>query len=163
MFKILIRPPLYMYIYLHEVCTECSLNIVFFPRILGSLPPLPRQNSTAIGCTIYYQPIGVTVLSHCVERLKFSYSDVGEGGVPVNCEKTQYFLNTLYLEIRQISARNPPYVHWKSISYPLEIRWISIRKSVYPLEICQESSGYLDIQLPGFPPWTGYPKSFLKT
>ena len=31
--------------------TGCSLNIVFFPRILGSLPPLPRQLSTAIGCT----------------------------------------------------------------------------------------------------------------
>ena len=25
-----------------------------------------------------------------------SYSDVGEGGLTVNCEKTQFFLNTLY-------------------------------------------------------------------
>ena len=32
--------------------TGCSLNIVgFFLRILESLPPLPRQNSAAIGCT----------------------------------------------------------------------------------------------------------------
>ena len=64
----------------------------FFPRILESLPPLPRAHSAAIGCTKNYQPIGVTVYSHCVE------SDVGEGGVAVNCEKTQFFLNTLYLQ-----------------------------------------------------------------
>ena len=32
------------------------------------------------------------------ETLKVSYSDVGEGGVvAVNCEKTQFFMNTLYL------------------------------------------------------------------
>ena len=30
--------------------------------------------------------------------MKVSYSDVGEGGVAVKCEKTQYFLNTLYSE-----------------------------------------------------------------
>ena len=42
--------------------------------------------------------MGVTVHSHCVERaLQVSYSDVGEGGVAVNCEKTQFFLNTLYV------------------------------------------------------------------
>ena len=29
--------------------------------------------------------------------MKVSYSDVGEGGVAVICEKTQFFLNTLYL------------------------------------------------------------------
>ena len=48
-------------------CRGCSLNIVFFPRILESLPPLPHQHSAAIGCTKNYQPIGVTVHSHCVE------------------------------------------------------------------------------------------------
>ena len=42
----------------------------FFPRILESLPPLPRQNSAAIGCTKIYQPIGVTVHSHCVESFE---------------------------------------------------------------------------------------------
>ena len=31
--------------------------------------------------------------------LKVSYSDVGEGGVAVNCEKPQFFLNTLYENI----------------------------------------------------------------
>ena len=31
--------------------TGYSLNIVFFSRILKSLPPLPRQHSAAIGCT----------------------------------------------------------------------------------------------------------------
>ena len=30
--------------------------------------------------------------------MKVSYSDVGEGGVSVNCEKIQFFLNTLYIE-----------------------------------------------------------------
>ena len=70
--------------------------------------PLPRQHAAAIGC---YQPIGVltlqvhshcvesfegltmgvTVNSHCVGALKVSYSDVGEGGVAVNCEKNTIF------------------------------------------------------------------------
>ena len=72
--------------------TGCSLNIVyFFPRILESLPLLPRQHSAAIGCTKKYQPIGVTVHSHCVESFEgISYSDVGEGGVAVNCEKHNF-------------------------------------------------------------------------
>ena len=43
---------------------------VFFPRVLESLPPLPRQHSAAIGCTKNCQPIGVTVHSHCVESFK---------------------------------------------------------------------------------------------
>ena len=52
------------------VHTGCSLNIVFFPRIFESLPPLPRQHSAAIGCTKNYQPIGVTVHSHYVESFE---------------------------------------------------------------------------------------------
>ena len=47
--------------------TVCSLNIVFLSKILESLPPLPRQHSAAICCTKNYQPIGVTVHSHCVD------------------------------------------------------------------------------------------------
>ena len=34
-----------------KVNTGCSLNIVFFPRILKSLSPFPRQHSASIGCT----------------------------------------------------------------------------------------------------------------
>ena len=34
-----------------KISTGRSLNIVFFSRILESLPPLPRQHSAAIGCT----------------------------------------------------------------------------------------------------------------
>ena len=66
---------------------------VFFPRILESLPPLPHQHLAAIRCTKNYQPIGVTLHLHCVEsfELKVSYSDVGEGGVAVNCEKNIIF------------------------------------------------------------------------
>ena len=60
--------------------TGCSVNVVFSPRILESLSPLPHLHSAAIGCTEDYQPIGVTVHSHCVGRvLKVSSSDVGEG------------------------------------------------------------------------------------
>ena len=32
-----------------------------------------------------------------MRALKVFYSDVGEGGVAVNCEKTQFFRNTLYI------------------------------------------------------------------
>ena len=37
--------------------------------------------------------------SHCVDSFEGLYGDVDEGGVAVNCEKTQIFLNTLYLII----------------------------------------------------------------
>ena len=73
--------------------TGCSLNIVFFPRILESLLPLPLQHSAAIACTKNYQPIGVIVHSHCVESL---HRYVGEGWIAVDIGKTQFFLNTLY-------------------------------------------------------------------
>ena len=64
---------------------------VFFSRILESLPTLPRQHSTSIGCKKNYQPIGLTVHSHCVqsfENLLQRY--VGEGGIAVNCEKHNF-------------------------------------------------------------------------
>ena len=39
--------------------------------------------------------------------LKVSYSDVGEGGVSVNCEKKHnFFLNTLYLVLLKLSLSN---------------------------------------------------------
>ena len=75
--------------------TECSLDIVFFPRILESLPPLPRQHSAAIGCT--KNTIGVTVHSHCIESFESLLRRCRQrkGGFAVNCEKTQFFLKTL--------------------------------------------------------------------
>ena len=70
---------------------------VFFPRILESLPPLPRQHSAAIGCTKNYQPIGMTVDLHSVESFEGLLQRCRrEGGVAVNGEKTQYLKNTLY-------------------------------------------------------------------
>ena len=80
-------------IYIH---TGCSLNIAFFPRILESLPPLPRQHSTVIRLLLVVQKLPAN-RSDCTLALclKVSYSDVGEGGVAVNFEKTQFFLNTL--------------------------------------------------------------------
>ena len=71
--------------------------LCFFPRILESLPSLPRQHSAVIGCAKKYKPIEVTVHSHCVEGFEGLYSDVGKGGVAVNCEKTQFFMNILYI------------------------------------------------------------------
>ena len=59
---------------------------VIFIEFLESLPPLSRQHLAALGCTKNYQRIGVTVHSH-----------TGEGVVAVNCEKTQFFPNTLYI------------------------------------------------------------------
>ena len=54
--------------------------------------------SAAIGCTKSNQPIGVTLHTrNAMRALKVSYGDVGEGGVAVKCEKTIFFLNTLYL------------------------------------------------------------------
>ena len=61
-----------MYKVSNNVFTGCSLNIVFFPRIPES--------------------------SIALRALMVSYSDLGEGGVAVNCEKTQFFLNTLYVK-----------------------------------------------------------------
>ena len=58
--------------------TKLLYIVGFFPRILESLRPLPRQRSAAIGCTKNSQPIGVTVHSHCVESFEVSYSDVGD-------------------------------------------------------------------------------------
>ena len=73
--------------------TGCSLKIVFFPRILESLPPLPRQHSAAIGCTKNYQPIGVMDTRIALRALVVSYSDVGEGGVAVNFEKNTHIFS----------------------------------------------------------------------
>ena len=78
-------------------CTGCLLNMCVF--FLESLQPVPREHWAAIGCTKNYQPIGVTVHSHVLRALKVSYSNEGEGGVAGNCEKTQFFLNTLYINL----------------------------------------------------------------
>ena len=72
---------------------------MFFQRILERLPPLPRQHLAAIGCTKITSQWMWLYTRIASKALKVSYSDVGEGGVAVkvNCEKTQFFLNTLYL------------------------------------------------------------------
>ena len=55
---------------MYRYATECSLNIVFFPKIFNILRSLPRQHWAAIGCTKNYQPIGMTVHLHCVESFE---------------------------------------------------------------------------------------------
>ena len=65
--------------------TGCSLNIMFYSKISRKFA---NSHSGAIGCTKNYKPIGVTVHSRCVESFKgLLHSDIGEGGVAVNCEK----------------------------------------------------------------------------
>ena len=63
--------------------TGCSLNNVFFSKILKGLPLLPRQHSAAIGCT-----------KNLALRWELSRSltaMLGEGGVAVHCEKNTFF------------------------------------------------------------------------
>jgi len=68
--------------------------LCFFPRILKSLPPLPRQHSAAIGCAKTNQPIGVTVHSHCVESFE---------GLLQRCRRgkgcSELWKNTLYVKL----------------------------------------------------------------
>ena len=76
------------------------IKYCFFLRILENLPHLPRQHLAAIGCTKNYQPIeGYNCIA--LRVLKVSYSDVGEGGVALNCDKLKQLIrqglrNTLY-------------------------------------------------------------------
>ena len=37
-----------------------------------------------------------------LSALKVPYSDVGDGGVAVKCEKTHFFLNTLYMALARV-------------------------------------------------------------
>ena len=84
-------------------CKGCSLNIVFF------------SPSPVLGCYRLYKKLKAN-RSDCTlalrwELLKVSYSDVGEGGIEVNCEKKQFSMNTLYLQCTAVS-------HTKTHHYP---------------------------------------------
>ena len=73
----------------------------FFLRILESLSSLPRQHSAAIGFTKNYQPIGVTVHSHCLESSEGLVQRCRRGRGCIELWKiTQFFLNTLYLNLQ---------------------------------------------------------------
>ena len=54
--------------------TECSLNIVFFPRIFNILCHLSKDRA-AIGCTEIGQPIRVTVHSDLSSDESISYME----------------------------------------------------------------------------------------
>ena len=45
-----------------------------------------------------------------LRALKVSYSDVGEGGVAMNCEKTQFFMNTLYINSFSSLCLDRPFI-----------------------------------------------------
>ena len=77
-----------------ESHTGCSLNNVFFPRILENFPPLPRQHSAVTYWFYKKLPANrrVTVYTRiALGALKVSYSDVDEEGVTMNCEQTRFF------------------------------------------------------------------------
>ena len=72
---------------------------VFFPNNSQSLPPLPLA-STRLLLVVPKRPANRSDTEHLhwvesFEGLLQWY--VGEGRVAVNCEKTQFFLNTLYV------------------------------------------------------------------
>ena len=101
---------------LHAAVNICPVPLViynvfikycfFSPRILERLPPLPRQHSAAIGCTQNYQPIGVTVHSHCVESFEGLLQPCRRGRGCSELGKNTIFLNTLYLPIYDLSSIN---------------------------------------------------------
>ena len=93
----------------------------FFPRVLESLPPLPRQHSAAIGCTKSYQPIGVTVHSHCVESFEGLLQRCRLGRGCSELWKTQFFLNTLYMKWNDRWS----YFAWK-VSLSLVNFWLNL-------------------------------------
>ena len=76
----------------NHACTGCSLNIVFFSKTPRKFATSP---SPALGCYWLYKKLPATRI--VLRAFKVSNSDVGEGGVAVNCEKAQFFLNTLYV------------------------------------------------------------------
>ena len=75
----------------NKTTTGCSLNIVFFANspspALGSYWSYQKWSANRSDCTLVLR----------WKALKVFYSDVREEGVAVNCEKTQFFLNTLYM------------------------------------------------------------------
>ena len=86
------------YSFLDTKHTECSLNIVFFSQEFSKVCHLSLA-STLLLLVVQKRLIGATVHSHCVKNFEgLLQRYVGEGGVAVNCEKTQFFLNTLYLK-----------------------------------------------------------------
>ena len=74
--------------YVLDLGTGWSLNIVFFSKNSRKFATSP---STVLGCYWLNKKIptiGVTLHSHCVESFEgLLHSDVGEGGVAVNCEE----------------------------------------------------------------------------
>ena len=85
--------------------------LCFFPRIFESVQPLPRQHSPAICCTKNDQPIGENVHSHCAESFEGLLQRCKRG----NCEKTQFFLNTLYFNICVFMSVMPVSLLWVAI------------------------------------------------
>ena len=89
--------------------TGCSLNIVFFSKNSRKFATSPSQ---ALGCYMLYknyQPIGVTVHSHCVESFEGLLQRCRRGRGCSELWKTHFFLNTLYMNA---NVKNKKDVAW---------------------------------------------------
>ena len=103
--------------------TECSLNIMFFPRNLESLPPLPRQHSAAIGCTKNYQPKGVIVHPQFVESIEGLLQQCRRGrGCSELWNKNIFIENHLCI----FSRRLVNFLSWKLLWSFFYSRWYEI-------------------------------------
>ena len=134
--------------------TGFSLNIVFFPRILESLPPLPRQHSAAIGCTKNYQPIGVTVHSHSVKSFE---------GLLQRCRRgrgcSELWKNTIFLEhpvlyhkrlkdsVSMQNLNGTSLFHWSRHQYIYEL------SKTLPREVLATTRGSLPLVAISNHPW----------
>ena len=90
--------------------TVCSLNIVLFPKNSRKFVTSP---SPAPGCYWLYKTLPAN-WSDCTLAFRWelwmSYRDVGEAGVAVNCEKTQFFLNFSFFKYPK--SYRPAYQGW---------------------------------------------------
>ena len=88
----------YIHINIHTYIYRVFIKYCVFSKNSRKFATSPTP---ALGCYWFYknyQPMGVALHSRCVESFEGLLQQyVGEGGVAVNCEKTQFFLNTLYM------------------------------------------------------------------
>ena len=66
-----------------------------------------------------------------LRALKVSYSDVGEGGIAVNCEKKQVFLNTLYMNNQGSKVFGCGYLSPVADRIFHKFYWNCFKKSMY--------------------------------
>ena len=81
-----------------------------------------------------------------LRALKVSYSDVGEGGVAVNCEKTQFFMNTLYFLLLDKSFFCLIRINFDSHMYTVIFHMLTINLSLLCLPVLLSSMKGFEIR-----------------